>query len=87
MEYPPTAHNRSVYAAPLKRLGLPFARSFRYASFPRSLQTHLGGTKPYGFLYSAAQTSHTAGTLYAIGLKLFKMGKNDTLDRKIINQL
>jgi hypothetical protein len=26
----------------------------------------LGGTKPYGFLYSAAQTSQTAGTLCEI---------------------
>ena len=25
MEYGGTAHNRTVYAAPLKRLGLPFA--------------------------------------------------------------
>jgi hypothetical protein len=27
----------------------------------------LGGTKPYGFLYGAAQTSHTARTLGDMG--------------------
>jgi hypothetical protein len=30
----------------------------------------LGGTKPCGFLYSAAQTSQTAGTLCAIAPKI-----------------
>jgi hypothetical protein len=32
-------------------------------SFPRLIPAHLGGTKPYGFLYGATQTSYTAGTL------------------------
>jgi hypothetical protein len=34
----------------------------------------LGGTKPFGFLYGAAQTSHTAGTLGEIwNANLFKI--------------
>jgi hypothetical protein len=44
--------------------------------FPRLIPAHLGGTQTYGLLYCAAQTSQTAGTLYAIRpknwLKLLK---------------
>jgi hypothetical protein len=43
-----------------------FARLFRRAPFPRLLRAHLGGMKPCGFLYSAAQTAYTAGTLCAV---------------------
>jgi hypothetical protein len=35
------------------------------------LPAQLGGTKPYGFLYSAAQMSQTAGTLGAIKIEIF----------------
>jgi hypothetical protein len=73
MEYGQTAYNRSVYAAPAVA-GLVFrslGQSLR--SFPRLIPAHLGGTKPYGFLYSAAQTSQTAGTLCAIGPKIFEI--------------
>jgi hypothetical protein len=50
-----TSHNRSVCASG------PKGPSLR--SFPRLTPAHFGGTKPYGFLYGAAQTSYTAGTL------------------------
>jgi hypothetical protein len=71
MEYGQTAHNRSVYAAdavaPLASIRL--GESLR--SFPRLIPAHLGGTKPYGFLYGAAQTSYTAGTLCEIWAQFF----------------
>jgi hypothetical protein len=58
-----TAPNRSVYAtgavAPLASIRLGQS----LCSFPRLIPAHLGGTKPYGFLYGAAQTSYTAETL------------------------
>jgi hypothetical protein len=69
--------------------GFRVARSFRYAPFPR--HTPPTFLQPWSLLRKAliraAKTSHTAGTLCAIGLKMFKMCKNDTLDREIINQL
>jgi hypothetical protein len=57
MVYGTTAHNRSVYAAPAVAglASIRLGQSLR--SFPRLIPAHLGGTKPYGFLYSAAQTS------------------------------
>jgi hypothetical protein len=39
---------------------IPTCRTIRAS---RRIPAHLGGTKPYGFLYSAAQTSQTAGYL------------------------
>jgi hypothetical protein len=62
-----TAHNRSVTATGPK--GPSALRSARSLRSHASLWAHLGGTKPYGFLYSAAQTSVTAGTLGAIIFK------------------
>jgi hypothetical protein len=59
MEYAPTSHNRTVTAAgPSGPSALRLARSFHSHA---SLRAHLGGTKPCGFLYGAAQTSVTAG--------------------------
>jgi hypothetical protein len=54
----------------------------RCAPFPRLTPAHLGGTKPYGFLYGAAQTSQTAGTLYEMAAKNFLNFRKrlDTLD-------
>jgi hypothetical protein len=37
---------------------------------PRLIPAHLDGTKPYGFLYGAAQTSYTAETLGAINFEI-----------------
>ena len=57
MGYGATAYNRTVYAAPAVAglASIRLGQSLR--SFPRLIPAHLGGTKPYGFLYSAAQTS------------------------------
>jgi hypothetical protein len=64
--------NRSVYAsgAVAPSASIRLGQSLR--SFPRLIPAHLDGTKPYGFLYSAAQTSYTAGTLCAMRAKLIE---------------
>ena len=53
MEYTPTAHNRTVYATPLKRLGLHSARSPKgsHASFRQIGGGGLCFAKPF---YAAA---------------------------------
>jgi hypothetical protein len=81
MGYAPTAHNRSVTATgPCGPSGLRSPRSLRSHG---SLHPHLGGTKPYGFLYSAAQTSVTAGTLYAIGTQIYDVRRVHAAQKKI----
>ncbi|MHB9293903.1 hypothetical protein Holit_03022 [Hollandina sp. SP2] len=42
------------------RLGQSLWQHSCRRSFPRLIPAHLGGTKPCGFLYGAAQTSYTA---------------------------
>ena len=56
MVYAPTSYNRTVYATPAVAglASIRLGQSLR--SFPRLIPAHLRGTKPYGFLYSAAQT-------------------------------
>jgi hypothetical protein len=75
MMYARTAYNRPVYAflpygrpASRQMASVRLAQSLR--SFARLIPTHLGGTKPYGFLYGAAQMSYTAGTLCDIGTQI-----------------
>jgi hypothetical protein len=68
MVYGATAHNRSVYASPLKRLGVPFREVGDASHAP--LHPHLCKPwKPTVSFIGLAKTSYTAGTLGDIYLK------------------
>jgi hypothetical protein len=57
IKYGGTAHNRTVYA-PLPSVAPGFRSARSVATLlPTPHSGTFGGTKPYGFLYSAAQTS------------------------------
>jgi hypothetical protein len=76
-----TSHNRSVCASPPVGGSASIRLGQSLRSFPRLIPAHLGGTKPYGFLYGAAQTSHTAGTLCAIVPKIVGKYIKNGLDK------
>jgi hypothetical protein len=64
--YACTSHNRTVYASPLKRLGVRSARSWLRHSHA-SLRYSLATLQTYGLLIRVAKPSYTTGTLSAIG--------------------
>jgi hypothetical protein len=78
MWYATTSHNRTVYASPpVGGSGYGFARSLRYAPFPRKPSATF--CRPWSLLRKdlirAAKTSQTAGTLGAIPQNFQKIQK------------
>jgi hypothetical protein len=84
MKYGGTSPNRTVYAAPLKRLGFrkyavglaPFVRIFS-STFLRLLEHFV-------FLYRNRKTSYTAETLYDIGAKMVGKYFSKYIDKIIV---
>jgi hypothetical protein len=71
---PKTSHNKTVYAAPLKRPGFRSARSFRFASFQRLTPAQfVSPDLALQALIRVDKLSVTAGTLCAIGKKYRKI--------------